>query len=125
MSRRRLRTFVAAAVLAAGALGCAVEAAAARDPMRPPRPVAAPAAARPVPEPVLTAIIGSDARRVAIVNGRVVRAGDRVDGADILAVLEDGIRYGRAGVARELKLPSAVAVKRPAGTDPAGAGSGR
>lgn len=114
-----------AAAIAACALACAAPAGATRDPMRPPLPVAGPAAARSTPEPVLTAVIGSEARRVAIVDGRVVRAGDRVDGVLILAVFDGGIRYDRAGVVRELKLPAVAAAKRPAGTASAGPGRGR
>lgn len=125
MSRRPALRFAVAVALAAGGLALAAPAGAARDPMRPPVPAAGAKSSRSAPEPVLSAIIGSAARRVAIVDGRVVRAGDRIGGVEILAVFDDGIRYSRAGIVRELKLPAPVAMKRPAGTASAGPGSGK
>lgn len=123
MSTRRRS--IAWTVATFAACGLALSAHAARDPMRPPLPAAGPAAARIAPVPALTAVIGSDERRVAIVNGRVVREGDTIDGLLILAVLEGGIRYSRAGTVRELLLPSTPAMKRPARTPSGGSGSGR
>lgn len=76
-----------------------------RDPMRPagaaPAPVraAAPAALR------LEGVIDG-AERVAIVNGRVVRAGDVVNGATVLEVLRRGVRLARAGKVQLLTLPA-------------------
>lgn len=76
-----------------------------RDPMRPagaaPAPVraAAPAALR------LEGVIDG-AERVAIVNGRVVRAGDVVNGATVLEVLRRGVRLARAGKIQLLTLPA-------------------
>lgn len=43
------------------------------------------------------AILQADGRRLAIVNGKVVRAGDRVGPIQILEVRADGVRYSRAG----------------------------
>lgn len=43
------------------------------------------------------AIMNSGGKQLAIVNGKVVRAGDVVNGARIDAVLDDGVRYTRAG----------------------------
>jgi len=43
------------------------------------------------------AILQSDERRLAIVNGKVVRAGDRVGSIQILEVNSDGVRYSRGG----------------------------
>jgi hypothetical protein len=43
-------------------------------------------------------------KRVAIVNGRLVRAGDTVAGARILEVLAHGVRYERAGKIQTLTL---------------------
>ena len=45
----------------------------------------------------LEAILRSDGTHVAIVNGKVVRAGDRVGSARIEEVLPNGIRYSRDG----------------------------
>lgn len=122
--QRSTGTSCFAALVACG-LAFATTAQAARDPMRPPMAATSRVAPRAVPAPELTAVIGSAERRVAIVNGRVVRAGDTVDGALIVAVFEGGIRYSRAGAVRELRLPDAPAVKRPARESTAGPGSGR
>ena len=76
-----------------------------RDPMR---PAGAPAAAAPRPAPVYSlklegVIVG--AQRVAIINGRLVRAGDTIAGAKILEVFAQGVRYERAGKVQMLTLP--------------------
>jgi MSHA biogenesis protein MshK len=76
-----------------------------RDPMRPagaaPAPVhaAAPAALR------LEGLIQGP-ERVAIVSGRAVRAGDVVNGAQVLEVLSNGVRLSRAGKVQLLTLPA-------------------
>jgi MSHA biogenesis protein MshK len=76
-----------------------------RDPMRPagaaPAPVraAAPAALK------LEGVIQGPAR-VAIVSGRMVRAGDVVNGATVLEILPDGVRLSRAGKVQLLTLPA-------------------
>ena len=76
-----------------------------RDPMRPagatPAPVhaAAPAALR------LEGVIHGPAL-VAIVSGRLVRAGDTVNGATVLEVLPNGVRLSRAGKIQTLTLPT-------------------
>jgi hypothetical protein len=87
-----------------------------RDPMRPPLPAAARAATRNA-EPVVTAVFIAAGHRTAIVDGRVVHAGDSVRGSAIDAVLDDGIRYHRAGSVHELHLaPTELQVKKPAAT---------
>jgi MSHA biogenesis protein MshK len=76
-----------------------------RDPMRPAG--AAPAAARPVaPTSLRLEGVINGAERVAIVSGRVVRAGDQVLGATILEVFPTGVRYSRAGKVHTLTLPA-------------------
>src|SRR5690606_25647849 len=55
----------------------------------------------------LEAILRSESRLLAIVNGKIVRAGDRVGGARIDAILDDSIRYTRAGRSAIARLPSA------------------
>jgi MSHA biogenesis protein MshK len=52
----------------------------------------------------LEAIMDSGARRVAIVNGKVVRAGDRVGTAVIEAIDGDSIRYTRNGRSETARL---------------------
>src|ERR1044072_6798680 len=57
------------------------------------------------------AILQSGERRVAIVNGKVVRPGDRVGSIQILEVNTDGVRYSRDGetsVARLTTKPMQV-----------------
>lgn len=103
--RRRLRlvTFSCAALLmTATAFSQAI-----RDPMR---PAGAAPAARPRAASTfkLEGVI-SGSVRVAIVNGRLVRAGDDVGGAKILEVLSHGVRYSRGGKVQTLLLPGAAA----------------
>jgi MSHA biogenesis protein MshK len=73
-----------------------------RDPMR---PAGAPTAARPAPvySLKLEGVIAGE-KRVAIINGRLVRAGDTIAGARILEILAHGVRYERAGKIQNLTL---------------------
>lgn len=78
------------------ALGAVVQAETLQDPTR---PATVKAVAQSV-EPgalQLEAVMGSGARRIAIVNGKVVREGDRVGAAVIEAIGSDFIRYTRNG----------------------------
>ena len=50
------------------------------------------------------AILQSGERRLAIVNGQVVRAGDRVGSIQILEVNADGVRYSRGGQTNVARL---------------------
>jgi hypothetical protein len=69
-------------------------------------------------------VFAAGERRSAIVNGRLVRAGDAVGSFSIEEVLADGVRYRHAGTVHELYLPHAAGtVKKPA-TGPARSGSG-
>ena len=52
----------------------------------------------------LEAILRSADRQLAIVNGKVVRVGDRVGDARIDEILADGIRYTRAGMSHIARL---------------------
>ena len=78
------------------AIGATVHAETLRDPTRP-------ATARAVTQSAevasvrLEAIMGSGTRRLAIVNGKIVRTGDRVGGALIQEIGSDSIRYTRNG----------------------------
>jgi hypothetical protein len=81
------------------------------DPTRPP-PAPRAAAAAPA-KPVLSAIMGGRADRVAIFNGQLVRSGGSVGPYVIELVFEDGVRYRHAGLVEELHLPSSGTIKKP------------
>lgn len=84
-----------------------------RDPTRAPQAAAHAAAARKS-GPVLSAILVSGNRRGAIFEGQFVRAGGRVAGYTIVAVLKAGVLYRYAGQTIELDMPSATAsIKQP------------
>ena len=55
----------------------------------------------------LEAILRAEDRLLAIVNGKIVRAGDRVGDARIDEILGDSIRYTLAGRSSIARLPSA------------------
>lgn len=97
----RFRVIAVCGLIAAVAAG-RVFAGELRDPMR---PAGAPTAVRPAPvySLKLEGVIAGD-QRVAIVNGRLVRAGDTIAGARILEVLAHGVRYERAGKIQTLML---------------------
>jgi hypothetical protein len=104
--RRRLR--LATCTCAALLLATAAYAQAIRDPMR---PAGATPAARPrVASTLKLEGVISGQVRVAIVNGRLVRAGDDVAGVKILEVLNDGVRYSRGGQIHSLLLPGVAAI---------------
>ncbi|HEU4654822.1 MAG TPA: hypothetical protein VFS47_12605 [Steroidobacteraceae bacterium] len=90
-----------------------VRAEALRDPTKPMNAKTAPlaASARAIR---VEAILSSSERMLAIVNGKVVRAGDRVGDARIDEVLTDGIRYTRDGHSQVARLDShVVQVRQP------------
>jgi hypothetical protein len=82
-----------------------------RDPTRPPEPKAQRSGVHES-APVLSAIIGNDASRIAIFNGKLVRSGGSVGSFSIEAVFVDGVRYRHAGHSQELYLPHAGSFKR-------------
>jgi MSHA biogenesis protein MshK len=68
------------------------------DPMRPPGAPAAASSRPSAPSSLqLQAVIGSGPSRVAIVNGKVVHVGDKVDGAVIDEISATTVRYTRGG----------------------------
>jgi MSHA biogenesis protein MshK len=76
-----------------------------RDPMRPAG--AAPAAVRAAaPAALKLEGVIQGPIRVAIVSGRMVRAGDVVNGATVLEILQNGVRLSRAGKLQLLTLPA-------------------
>jgi MSHA biogenesis protein MshK len=105
--RRRLR--IIALCIAPMMLANAAHAQAFRDPMRPPGAAPAKSTVARSTTLKLEGVI-SGAVRIAIVNGRLVRAGDEVDGARIVEVLADGVRYTRAGREQTLLLPGVLAL---------------
>jgi len=102
----RFRIVAVCALVAAAAAG-RVFAGELRDPMR---PSGAPAAARaaPVYSLKLEGVIAGE-KRVAIVNGRLVRAGDSIAGARILEVFANGVRFERGGKIQTMTLATAPA----------------
>jgi len=62
--------------------------------------------ARVVTEFSVSAVFTSAERRVAIVNGKVVTAGDRLGDAQIIEVLADGVRYDRHGRQYTIRIAS-------------------
>jgi len=82
-----------------------------RDPTRPPQPKTQLAVVHES-APVLSAIISSNSRRVAIFNGQVVRSGDSVGSYSIEEVSVNSVRYRHAGRTQELHLPHPDSFKR-------------
>lgn len=102
----RFRIIAVCALVAAAAAG-RVFSGDLRDPMR---PAGAPTVARPaaVHALKLEGVIAGQ-KCVAIVNGRLVRAGDMVAGVRILEVFPNGLRFERGGKIQTLTLASAPA----------------
>jgi hypothetical protein len=82
-------------VLASLSLLCGSAASMAQDPMRPPG--GAPRAARASAALQVQGIITHGSERIAIVNGALVRTGERIGDALIERVLIDRIEYRRGG----------------------------
>jgi MSHA biogenesis protein MshK len=102
-----VRTHLLAILLSGTVLASATTAAAdLGDPMRPP---SAPAAVISRPSASsslqLQAVIGTGASRVAIVDGKLVRVGDKIDGAVIDEISTGSIRYTRGGKQLVASLP--------------------
>jgi hypothetical protein len=77
-----------------------------RDPMRPPSaPVAVISRPGAPPSLQLQAVISTGASRVAIVDGKLVRVGDKVAGAVIDEISTTSIRYTRGGKQLVASLP--------------------
>ena len=82
------------------------------DPTRPPQ---APGPSSDSSQETLRveAVLRSADRHLAIVNGKIVRAGDRVCGVQVEAILADGIRYVRDGQVHVARLqPASIPVRR-------------
>jgi MSHA biogenesis protein MshK len=88
----------------------------------PTRPANAPTKSGPVvrvvePTSRLTAIFQSGDRRVAVLDGRVVKNGDRIGELVIQEILPDSVRYVRAGRVETARLPKQAAAVRSARKD--------
>lgn len=90
------------------ALGAAAQAETLQDPTRP-------ATVKTIKQGVtaarlqLEAVMDSGVRRIAIVNGKVVRTGDRIAGAMIEEIRDDSIRYTRQGKSEIARLTKSAA----------------
>jgi MSHA biogenesis protein MshK len=63
----------------------------------------------------LEAIVHSNERRLAIVNGKLLRVGERLGDVRIEAISNDAVHYSRAGRSHTLQLAEqAIQVRRPA-----------
>jgi MSHA biogenesis protein MshK len=82
----------------------------------PTRPANAPAKATAVrgvePVSLLTAVFKSGDRRVAVLDGRVVKDGDRIGDIVIQEISADSVRYTRAGRVAIARLPKQAALVR-------------
>jgi MSHA biogenesis protein MshK len=78
------------------------------DPTRPANAKAVASAVERTDVLRLEAVLRSEGAPVAIVNGKVVRAGDRIGTARIDEVLSNGIRYTRDGRSQVALLDSKV-----------------
>lgn len=86
------------------------------DPTRPPDFDAAPPVVEPAPldrsQWTLSLVKISAARRSAVINGRVVRVGEEVDGARVVGIDPRAVQLEKAGERFELRLAEA-GVKSP------------
>jgi len=106
-------TLVCALLLAS--LAVAAEELPVRDPMRPyGRDTAGgTTAAAAAPRFVLTGVVISPTRRIAIVNGRPYRQGQSVDGAEIVAVEAHAVRLRDGGAELVISLRPAAKSRQP------------
>lgn len=120
---------VTMAVVCAGGLSMAERAAGQGmpDPMRPPSIVAEPereqGAGAPLPR--LQSILISPTRRVATIDGRTVRVGDKVGDARVARILENEVVLARGQEQQVLKLFPGIEKQRAPGGRNAGAGGAR
>ena len=115
MLGRRLRIALVVLTLGVAHSVCADTLA---DPTRP-YSVSRSPAGRVVTEFSVTAIFRSELRQVAVVNGVVVQAGDRLRDARILEILPDGVRYERQGRQFTIRVAALAMKVRKAARDTA------
>lgn len=75
-----------------------------RDPTRPPNAVAAPHAAADAEGEVLQSILVSPRRREAMISGRVVKQGDTVGDAQVIAIRDSEVVLRDGNTQRVLRL---------------------
>lgn len=63
----------------------------------------------------LQSTLVADSRRLAVINGRTVAAGDRIDGAVVREVRQEGVTLEIDGRRVELRMLGSVDVKRAGG----------
>jgi hypothetical protein len=63
----------------------------------------------------LQSTLVADQRRLAVINGRTVVQGARVDGARLLEVRQDGVTLEADGERIDVRLPGAMNIKRSGG----------
>ena len=86
-----------------------------RDPTRPPLPQSARSVIVHEALPEVSAVFSSGKRRKAVVDGRLVQAGDALNNGTIESVSADGVIWRCHGVTHELLLQRAPAnFKKPA-----------
>lgn len=94
-------------------LGAVAAGAELRDPLRPPVTVSAsPASSFNAAAWRLSSTLVAEGRRVAIINGRTVRVGDRVGGARVLAIDAGRVRLDYRGRRFTINRPAAAMSKR-------------
>ena len=88
------------------------------DPTRPPIPTGAPVAAprAGASGPVLQSILLSPLRRLALIDGRMVKVGDRVGSAEVVAIDFDSVRLRRGDSISVMKLLPDVQKNSPKST---------
>jgi hypothetical protein len=88
------------------------------DPMRPANLPARSGVVSDTAAARVTAVFLANGRRVAVLDGRVVKQGDRFGDLTIQEVLADGVRYSRGGRSEIARLPRQDArVRRSAAMD--------
>jgi MSHA biogenesis protein MshK len=78
------------------------------DPTRPPLLSHPVAKAAPVAVQRLTAVLFSEDRRVAVIDGHVLREGDRVGNAIIKQITNDSVTLNRTGRTEVMRLPKST-----------------
>lgn len=93
-------------------LACCAAAAGLVDPTRPPTLHEAGEVAEPAAAARLTAVLVSPERRIATLDGRVVRVGDRVGDARVVAISLTGVRLIGPEGSVDLPLVPRIRMKR-------------
>lgn len=82
-----------------------------QDPMRPPAPAQSEGAASSAAGGLsLTAVLISASRRIALVNGKIYREGDRINGDEIVAIEQGSILIRRNGIDVRVRVSNYDAV---------------